>query len=76
MLMSSKEILENGLVDTAQKGESGMNGESSIDIYIHALGFQGGASGKEPICQCRRLKRHRFNPWEGKLYTTMCKVDS
>ena len=23
----------------------------------------GGASGKEPTCQCRRRKRHRFNPW-------------
>jgi len=23
------------------------------------LGFSGGASGKEPTCQCRR---HRFNP--------------
>ena len=26
------------------------------------LGFLGGASGKEPACQCRRHKRHRFNP--------------
>ena len=25
-------------------------------------GFSGGASGKEPPCQCRKLKRHRFNP--------------
>ena len=25
-------------------------------------GFPGGASGKEPICQCRRLKRLRFDP--------------
>ena len=24
--------------------------------------FSGGASGKEPTCQCRRHKRHRFNP--------------
>ena len=24
--------------------------------------FPGGASGKEPTCQSRRLKRHRFNP--------------
>ena len=23
----------------------------------------GGSSGKEPACQCRRCKRHRFNPW-------------
>ena len=26
-----------------------------------------GASGKEPACQCRRLKRLQFNPWVGKI---------
>ena len=26
------------------------------------LGFPVGASGKEPACQCRRHKRHGFNP--------------
>ena len=26
-------------------------------------GFLGGASGKEPVCQCRRRKRRRFTPW-------------
>ena len=26
-------------------------------------GFLGGASGKEPVCQCRRHKRRRFTPW-------------
>ena len=32
------------------------------------MGFPGGASGKEPTCQCRRLnKRLRFNPWVGKI---------
>ena len=30
-----------------------------------APGFAGGASGKEPTCQCRRHKRLRFNPWLG-----------
>ena len=29
-------------------------------------GFPGGASGKEPTCQCRRCKRARFDPWVGK----------
>ena len=24
--------------------------------------FPGGANGEEPTCQCRRLKRHGFNP--------------
>ena len=26
-------------------------------------GFPGGTGGKEPGCQCRRSKRHRFDPW-------------
>ena len=30
-------------------------------------GFPGGASGKEPACQCRRHKRCRFDPWVGKI---------
>ena len=30
-------------------------------------GFPGGASGKEPACQCRRRERHRFDPWVGKM---------
>ena len=30
-------------------------------------GFPGGAGGKEPTCPCRRLKRHRFDPWIGKI---------
>ena len=30
-------------------------------------GFPGGASGKEPACQCRRLKRGGFDPWVGKI---------
>ena len=29
--------------------------------------FPGGASGKEPACQCRRHKRCGFNPWVGKI---------
>ena len=30
-------------------------------------GFPCGTSGKEPDCQCRRCKRHEFNPWVGKI---------
>ena len=30
-------------------------------------GFPGGASGKDPTCQCRRLKRCRFDPWVKKI---------
>ena len=31
------------------------------------MGFPGGASGKEPVCQLRRCRRHRFDPWVGKI---------
>ena len=30
-------------------------------------GFAGGANGKESTCQCRRHKRHGFNPWVRKI---------
>ena len=36
-----------------------LSSNSSI-VYI---GFPGSASGKEPACQSRRHKRHRFDPW-------------
>ena len=29
-------------------------------------GFPGSASGKEPVCQCRRHKRGGINPWVGR----------
>ena len=31
------------------------------------MGFQGGPSGKELACQCRRCKRHSFSPWVRKI---------
>ena len=30
-------------------------------------GFPGGASGKEPSCQCKRNKRHGFDSWVRKI---------
>ena len=30
-------------------------------------GFPGGSAGKEFACHCRRCKRHRFDPWVGKI---------
>ena len=42
----------------------------SVWIYMSACviaGFPDGTSGKEPTCQCRRGKRHGFNPWVGKI---------
>ena len=34
---------------------------------ISVWGFLTGTTGKEPICQCKRCKRHVFNPWVGKV---------
>ena len=31
------------------------------------LGFPGGASGKEPACQCRKHKSHGFDLWVGMI---------
>ena len=39
----------------------------SLVIYYLFKGFPGGLSGKESSCQCRRCKRHRFNPWFRKI---------
>ena len=35
------------------------------DVYefsVYFVGFPGGASGKEPVCQFRRHERRGFNP--------------
>ena len=34
---------------------------------MELLGLLGNASGNEPDCQCRRGKRHRFDPWVAKF---------
>ena len=38
-----------------------------LDVSFSNMGFSGGAAGKEPSCQCRRLKRYGFDPWMGKI---------
>ena len=35
--------------------------------HMWNLGFPGATSGKEPACQCRRHKRHMFDPWVRKI---------
>ena len=39
----------------------------NLSKHLRCLGFPGGASGKEPTSQCRRCKRHGFDPWVGKI---------
>ena len=31
------------------------------------MNFPGGSDGQESVCQCRRCKRHWFDPWVGKM---------
>ena len=36
-------------------------------VVFHSLGFPGGSSGKEPVCQSRKCKRCLFDFWVGKI---------
>ena len=38
-----------------------------IGYHMALLGVPGDATGKEPTWQCRRHKRHGFDPWVGKI---------
>ena len=39
-----------------------------VCVYVYVgITFPGGTSGKEPACQCRRLKRCRFYPLVRKI---------
>ena len=41
----------------------------AVDIRhcVPYFGFPGWVSGKESACQCRRRRRHGFDPWVGKI---------
>ena len=41
--------------------------EIIIKTFYDMNDFPGGVSGEEPACQCRGHKRHRFDPWAGKV---------
>ena len=43
--------------------ESDMTDQVKLSLW----GLLDGTSGKEPACQCRRHKRHGFNPWVRKI---------
>ena len=55
--------IENAMVT---KGESGRRDKLGVwDQHICTTIYK--LVVKEPACQCRRHKRHRFNPWVGKI---------
>ena len=41
--------------------------EVDFPFISHNKGFPASASGKEPVCQCRRHKRCSFDPWIWKI---------
>ena len=41
--------------------------DNSLRVILISLGFPGGASGKDPTCQCRRHKKCGFDPLVGKI---------
>ena len=40
---------------------------STLWSFRKVIKAPGGASGQESTCQCRRRKRHKFDPWVGKF---------
>ena len=51
------------------RGSTGLDAAERITFggdYWSEEGVPGGFSGKESACQCRRLRRHGFDPWVGR----------
>ena len=57
---------EAGRVPRGWSGVHSRNDDCYLGPVCAQLGFPSGTSGKEPACQCRRHKRHRFDPWVGR----------
>ena len=52
------------------RGPEVLGSEASGPVHFgmhHPPSFLGGASGKEPACQCRRGKSHGFDAWVRKI---------
>ena len=52
---------------TTISGTSSLTSFKGSTLEHPVMGFPGGASGKEPTCQCRTPKRHGFDFWSGKI---------
>ena len=54
------------LCDNLEGWDGGMGGrlnrEGRYICMCYIWGFPGGAGGKNPTCQCKSYKRHRFSP--------------
>ena len=67
-------VLSQGWEDLLEKGKATHSSIpefhvlQSMRLLFEQLSLHsGGASGKEPACQCRRLRRRGFHPWEGQV---------
>ena len=60
--MKKKKLTYPATMERRHGKEGGKKSELITD-----MGFPGGASGKEPACQCRRHRRCMLNPWVGKI---------
>ena len=59
-------ILARRIPWTEEPGSQQSMGSQS-QTQLSNFHSQGGASGKEPVCQCRRCKRHGFDLWVRKI---------
>ena len=67
MVGSGFPLEEQVLLSRHGAGETGMGqGFKNIKAMV-GVRFPGSTSGEDPPCQCRRLKRSRFNPRVGKI---------
>ena len=44
-----------------------IKGKECSHLKSLSRSFPGTTSGKKPTCQCRRYKKHGFDPWVGKI---------
>ena len=57
----------SGLLELCEEAETALAPQKRPRWCRRIWGFPRWRSGKESACQCRRCKRHGFNPWVGNI---------
>ena len=57
----------SGLLELGEEAETALAPQKRPRWCRRIWGFPRWRSGKESACQCRRCKRHGFNPWVGNI---------
>ena len=57
----------SGLLESGEEAETALAPQRRSGWCRRTWGFPRWRSGKESACQCRRCKRHGFNPWVGNI---------